>query len=202
VLEVADPSKAEDIKTAVQKKVELGDTSTWSYSVFGNQLVWAITGSAPKISGRQCDYPGIKYHRQSYQCPGITEPTLQTHGAKVRIRYFLQMPGVQDPERVKNLLKGESRLELVHVVSPPVPAPSQTYATEAEAIIASSTVALPRIVACLKYVERWIQLSDCEDQSARKEQVGVVEAPAIIDGSELRNATRSRTSRWYAGLRD
>ena len=36
---------------------------------------------------------------------------------------LLQMPGVQDPEHVKKLIDGESHLELVHVVSPPNPAP-------------------------------------------------------------------------------
>jgi preprotein translocase subunit SecD len=37
MLEVADASKAEDIKTAVQKKVEFGDTSVWTYAQSGNQ---------------------------------------------------------------------------------------------------------------------------------------------------------------------
>jgi preprotein translocase subunit SecD len=101
------------------------------------------------------------------------------------------MPGVQDPERVKNLLKGESRLELVHVVSPPSPAPSQTYATEAEAISSvSSGGALPANRRVLKYVERMDPTSTAEDQSREKRTKWVViEAPAIIDGSELRNAT-------------
>src|ERR1043165_6810425 len=34
-LEPADASKAEEIKEAVQKKVELGDTSVWNYSQSG-----------------------------------------------------------------------------------------------------------------------------------------------------------------------
>src|SRR5215213_11511329 len=32
VLELADPSKANEVKDVVQKKVELGDTSAWTYS--------------------------------------------------------------------------------------------------------------------------------------------------------------------------
>ena len=35
VLQLADPSKANDVKEAVQKKVELGDTFVWSYSQSG-----------------------------------------------------------------------------------------------------------------------------------------------------------------------
>ena len=65
---------------------------------------------------------------------GITEPTLQTHGAQSSHQILLQMPGVQDPERVKEILKAESRLELVHVIGPANPAPSTTYPTELEAI--------------------------------------------------------------------
>src|ERR1043166_1169757 len=44
LLEVNDPSKADAIKEAVQKKVEFGDTSVWSYTTSGNQLIWSITG--------------------------------------------------------------------------------------------------------------------------------------------------------------
>ena len=36
VLEPADPAKVAEIKDAVEKKVELGDTSVWSYSPSGD----------------------------------------------------------------------------------------------------------------------------------------------------------------------
>src|SRR5215470_5176698 len=38
VLEIADASKAEAVKEAVQKKVELGDVNTWSYNNSGDTL--------------------------------------------------------------------------------------------------------------------------------------------------------------------
>ena len=43
ILDVADPSQAQAIKEAVHKKVEFGDTSTWSFSTSGNQLLWSMT---------------------------------------------------------------------------------------------------------------------------------------------------------------
>src|ERR1044072_650043 len=102
------------------------------------------------------------------------------------------MPGVQDPERVKNLLKGESRLELVHVVSPPSPAPSQTYPTEQEAIASlGSGGTIPANRRVLPYSERMEPTAEANadpNQQKPKKWV-VVEAPAIVDGSELRNAT-------------
>src|SRR5215211_3229825 len=49
VLEPADASKANEIKEAVQKKVELGDTSIWAYSVSGNQMIWNMTQAAQRL---------------------------------------------------------------------------------------------------------------------------------------------------------
>src|SRR5258705_10489962 len=48
VLEINDPAKANEIKDAVQKKVELGDSSVWSYSASGNQLIWSMTPTAQR----------------------------------------------------------------------------------------------------------------------------------------------------------
>src|SRR5829696_874352 len=46
ILEPADPSKETAIKEAVEKKVELGDTSAWSYSASGGQMSWKMTSTA------------------------------------------------------------------------------------------------------------------------------------------------------------
>src|SRR6185437_16609094 len=43
VVEPADASKIAEIKDAVQKKVELGDTSVWNYSGSGGVLTWTMT---------------------------------------------------------------------------------------------------------------------------------------------------------------
>jgi preprotein translocase subunit SecD len=100
------------------------------------------------------------------------------------------MPGIQDPERVKQLLKAESRLELVHVVSPPSPAPTQTYTTEEEAK-ASLGGTVPQNRHVLPYADRNEptiagQTADTQTQAPKKWVV--VESPAIVNGSELRNA--------------
>jgi len=190
VLEVGDPSKAEEIKEAVHKKVEFGDTSVWSYTTSGNQLIWSITGGGQRVLADNATTQALNIIESRINALGITEPTLQTHGAQSSHQILLQMPGVQDPERVKNLLKGESRLELVHIVSPPSPAPSQTYLTEEEAK-ASLGGAMPANRRVLKYIERMDPTADAtQDQSKEKRTKWVViEVPAIIDGSELRNAS-------------
>ncbi len=59
---------------------------------------------------------------------GVAEPTIQLHGRDEDHQILVQMPGVDDPERVKELIKGEARLELKAVV-----APGTLYKTEDEA---------------------------------------------------------------------
>ena len=192
ILEVADPSKAEAVREAVQKKIELGDAYMWAYSNSGNQLRWDITGAAQRTLADNATMQAYNIIDSRINALGITEPLLQTHGAQSSHQILLQMPGVQDPERVKNLLKGESRLELVHVVSPPSPAPSQTYPTEQEAIASlGSGGTIPANRRVLPYSERMEPTAEANadpNQQKPKKWV-VVEAPAIVDGSELRNAT-------------
>src|SRR5690242_2046618 len=192
VLQIADASKAADVKQAVEKKVELGDTSVWNYSASGDTLTWSMTAAAERTLADNATTQALNIIDSRINALGIAEPTLQTHGAQTSHQILLQMPGVQDPERVKDILKGESRLELVHVVSPPNPAPATDYATEAEAIASlNSAGTIPPNRKVLPYTERMELSADAgkdQNQQKPKEWV-VVETPAIIDGSELRNAT-------------
>jgi preprotein translocase subunit SecD len=97
------------------------------------------------------------------------------------------MPGVQDPERVKSILQGESRLELVYVVGPPSPAPPTTYMTEADAL-ASLGGTVPPNRRILPYIER-IDARNKDANEPKPKQWVVVESPAVVDGSELRTAS-------------
>jgi preprotein translocase subunit SecD len=98
------------------------------------------------------------------------------------------MPGIQDPERVKQLLKAESKLELAHVVSTPNPN-LQTYNTEQEAL-ASLGGTLPPNRRVLQYAERTETAlpGQPQDEAQKQKKWVVIETPAIVDGSELRNA--------------
>ena len=190
VIEPNDASKAAEIKEAVEKKVELGDSSVWSYSQSGGSLTWAMTSAAERTLADNATTQALNIIDSRINALGITEPTLQTHGAQSSHQILLQMPGVQDPERVKGILKGESRLELVHVISPPSPSPAATYPTEAEAIASlNSAGTVPPNRKVLPYSER-IEKNDAgaDPNQQRPKQWVVVEIPAIVDGSELRNA--------------
>ncbi|HKE59827.1 MAG TPA: protein translocase subunit SecD [Pyrinomonadaceae bacterium] len=191
ILEPADSSKISEIQAAVEKKVELGDRAGWVFSSPNGQAVWTLTAAAQRTLADDATQQALKIIETRINALGVAEPTLQTHGAQSSHQILLQMPGVTDPERVKKLLAGESRLELAHVVSPPSPAPSQTYATKEEAVASlNSGGNIPANRRVLEYHERMELTTNAQNPNEAKPQKWVVvEAPAIVDGSELRNAS-------------
>jgi len=191
-LELADPSQAKAVKEAVEKKVEVGDTSAWTYSQSGNQIGWKMTSAAERTLADNATTQALNIIDRRINALGITEPTLQTHGAQSAHQILLQMPGVQDPERVKGILKADSRLELVHVIGPGSPSPPTTYPTETEAIASlNSGGTIPPNRRVLPYKERVENRADgTKDPKAEKPmQYVVVETPGIISGEQLRNAS-------------
>jgi len=196
VLQPADPSKANDIRAAVEKKVEIGERSGWSFSASGNTLAWSLTSAAQRTLADDATTQALRIIESRINSMGVTEPTLQTHGSQSSHQILLQMPGVTDPERVKKLLVGESRLELVHIVSPPSPN-LQTYATKEEALASlNSGGSVPANRRVLPYSERMEPTAANAQNPNESKPVKwvVVESPAIINGTELRNASAIPTS--------
>jgi preprotein translocase subunit SecD len=188
LFEAADPSKAGAIQEAVEKKVELGSNSGWNYSASGNVLSWTLTSSYQRTLADDATTQALRIIESRINALGVTEPTLQTHGAQSSHQILLQMPGVQDPERVKGLLAGESRLELVHVISPPSPSPVQTFTTREEATASlNSGGVIPANRRVVPYQERMDPTDQAQNVQKETKWV-VVEVPPIITGSELRNA--------------
>ena len=189
LLDIADPSKANDIKAAIDKKLDLADSSMWSYAASGGQLTWTMTSGAQTLLAKNATDQAMNIIDSRINALGITEPTLQSHGAQNSHQILLQMPGVQDPERIKDIIKGESRLEMVHVIGPPSPLPATTYTTEEEAK-ASLGGTVPSNRRVLPYKERVERTGTQENPNEQKPTKWVVvESPAIIDGNQLRNAT-------------
>ncbi|HEY3026383.1 MAG TPA: protein translocase subunit SecD [Pyrinomonadaceae bacterium] len=193
-LTVADPAKVSEIKDAIEKKTDLSERAGWSYSPSGPTMTWSLTSAAQRTLADQATEQALKIIESRINSVGVTEPTLQHHGPQGSHQILLQMPGIQDPERVKALLAGQSHLELVHVISPPSPNPKQTYSTREEAIASLNTGGtIPANRRALPYAERdepttaGAQPADANAQKPKRWVV--VESPAIVDGSELRNAS-------------
>ncbi|MDQ2936373.1 MAG: hypothetical protein M3R67_02580, partial [Acidobacteriota bacterium] len=191
-LEAADPSKLSDIQEAIKKKVDLSD---WSASISGNTITWTLPPAAQARIAEQATDQAQRIIESRLDAVGVAEPLVQRHGSQSSHQILVQMPGIHDPERVKQLLKAESKLELVHVVSPPSPGPAQTYNTEEEAK-ASLGGTVPTNRRILPYAERnepttASQTTPADAQKAKKWVV--VESPAVVDGSELRNASATQS---------
>ncbi|MFZ0061510.1 MAG: hypothetical protein WAL47_05685, partial [Pyrinomonadaceae bacterium] len=124
VLEANDGSQLDAVEEAVKKKVDL---SEWSVAKSGGTITWSLTPSAQRALAEQATEQAHKIILSRLEGVGVVEPLVQRHGAQNSHQILVQMPGIQDPERVKQLLKADSNLEMVHVVSPPSPSPVQTY---------------------------------------------------------------------------
>jgi len=191
IMTIGDPSKANDVRDAVQKKVDLVDNVGWSMSTSGNVLTWTLSGSAQRTMADSATDQALKIIESRINAIGVAEPTLQRHGGQNSHEILLQMPGIQDPEHVKQLLKGQSHLELVHVVSPASPSPAQTFMTRDEAVASlNSGGNIPANRRVLPYTER-ADLTTTPETSAnvaKSQKWVVIESPAIIDGIDLRSA--------------
>ncbi len=186
VLEANDGTKMDDLRDVVQKKIDLRD---WTASISGNTITWTLTNAAQRLLAQQAVDQDMKIIESRINAFGVTEPTLQTHGNPNDHQILLQMPGIQDPERVKKSLVTPSRLDLVHVVSPPSPASAQTYATEEEAKTAAGNS--PNRIT-LPYADRdeptTADANSTDQDKNKPKRWVVVEQPAIVGGSDLRSA--------------
>jgi len=197
VLELTDASKAKEARDAVEKKVDLGDRVGWYGSISGANISWSLSGAQQAALAQQATEQAFRIIDSRINAIGVTEPTLQYHGGQNSHQILLQMPGIQDPERVKQLLAGQSHLELVHVISPAAPASTQTYASKEEAVASlNSGGNIPANRRVLQYSER-TELAGTDQANPNTQPAKkwvVVESPAIIDGSELRNANAIQAS--------
>src|SRR5919202_530485 len=153
LLTLNDASKVSEARDELPRKVDL---SAFTPSVSGNTITWTMTGTAQNVLGEQAVDQALRIIETRINAVGVAEPTLQRHGATGSHQILLQMPGIQDPERIKKLIVGESRLELMKVVSPSNPSPMQVYNTKEEALAAAGAAGgqLPSNRRVLPYSER------------------------------------------------
>ncbi len=179
----ADPDVAVE---AVKKKVDL---QTWNETRSGSTITWTLGAAAQNTLKVDAVNQAKKIIESRINTYGVKEPTIQNQGSPTSGQILLQMPGVDDPERVKALIGAESNLALMKIVSASNPAPVTTYPT-IDAAKASLGGTVPANRKILPYAERdepTAANGQTADQKAPPKYV-VVEYPAVVDGSELRNA--------------
>jgi protein-export membrane protein, SecD/SecF family len=190
-LNVSDPSKDQEVIDAVTKRVDLRD---WNQSTSGNTISWSLSSQAQARLGDSAVDQALKIIEGRINKFGVTEPTLQRQGANSLHQILLQMPGVEDPERVKNLIGSESHLYLMKVADnsdPGRPFPTKEAAVQA----LGGTIPPNRVV--LPFTERDTANKQTQPNQA-PDKFLILETPAIVDGSELRDASpSSRTGSDY-----
>src|SRR5215213_213119 len=190
VLTADDNSKITEMRDQLPSKVNDFDANTWTSAASGNTVTWTMTDRAKTDLGNRATQDALKIIDSRINALGVTEPTLQEHGSSNSHQILLQMPGIDDPERIKDLLQSESRLELMKVVSPSNPSPMTTYPTE-EAARASLGGTVPSNRRILPYDERNEPTSAGTNPDRKPGEPTawvVVENPSVVDGSELRSA--------------
>jgi preprotein translocase subunit SecD len=122
---------------------------------------------------------------------GVSSFEVKPQGDPASGRILVSLPGGVDRERLKSVITARGKLELTHVISPPSPAPCQTYATKEEAIASlNSSGNIPANRRVLPYVERTELVTEHEYGNNLKPTKWVVmESPPIFDGSEIRTAS-------------
>lgn len=186
-LTLSDPAQAQAVIDEVKKKV---DFTNWTETVSGNTITWSIPPAVQTVLKDQAVEQALKIIDSRINAFGVKEPTLQRHGAEASGQILLQMPGVDDPERIKNLIGAESNLALMKIVGPANPSPVATYPTE-EAAKQSLGGTVPPNRRILPYSERDEPTSapGATPDPNKPKQFVVVEYPPIVDGSELRDAS-------------
>ena len=184
-LVATDSSKTQEIIDEVNKKVGF-DPNLWTQSTSGNNIVWTLPLQAQSRLKEQATEQALKIIESRINAFGVKEPTLQRQGKSDSGQILLQMPGLENPERVKILIGETSRLELMKIVTPPSPAPVQTYPTEEAAKQAIGGAQNRRV---LVYADRdELPSANQQNPQDKPKQFVIVETPAVVDGSELRDA--------------
>ncbi len=100
-------------------------------------------------------------------------------GAAGSGQILVNLPRLEDPERVKKIISTWGKLEFCHVVSPPSPSITQTFAGQDEAN------------AWLKQNQNinGRPVSYPDETGKQKPKWVIVEVPAIVDGFDLRDAS-------------
>jgi preprotein translocase subunit SecD len=181
-LNLDDASKADTVIEEVKKKV---DFSQWGDpSKNGNSIVWSLPARAQEVMKDQAVEQALKIIESRINAFGVKEPTLQRHGSQASGQILLQMPGVDDPERIKKLIGAESNLALMKVAGEVF----QTYPTK-EAALQSIGGVESATRKVYPYVEDDKTNVTQQNPQQKPQKFIVLEYPAIVDGSELRDAS-------------
>jgi preprotein translocase subunit SecD len=126
-----------DLRSIVQERLPEYDIST------GASDTWNLAMKASNLTDlkNRAVTQAIETIRNRIDALGVSEPTIQEHGLG-QYQILVQLPGVDDPERVKEIMQNTAMLEIKQVTGGPYP--SQAAALQANnGIIPADQLLLP-----------------------------------------------------------
>ncbi len=189
-LVVSDPSQIDKVVAEVQKNV---DFTNWNQTSDGNTISWNLPSRAQNVIAEQATDQAMQIIESRIDSFGVKEPTIQRRGSAESGEILLQMPGLDDPDRVKKLIGADSNLSLMKVISAQNPSPVTTYPTKEAALQTIGGKETPTRKV-FEYEERDSGGADAENNNSNSRGWIVVESPPIIEGADLRDASAVTTT--------
>jgi preprotein translocase subunit SecD len=147
----------------------------WTYNVVGGRWAFQLKEPARRNTQENAVSQAIETIRNRIDEFGVAEPLIAREGTD---RILVQLPGVDDPKRVKDLIKNTAFLELKLV---------ETGPSDRAALLAATSGQVPpnsELVASKP------------DSGQRQDLYYLVRKTAVITGRDLKNARPSRTGQF------
>ena len=174
VLTGVEPDQDDAVEDLLDEYVGL--EQNWSWSRDGERLVFRMDEGYAAQTRRLAVSQAVQTIRNRVDAFGVTEPVITAQQDRERI--VVQLPGVDDPERVKELIKNTAFLEFRIVDWPKGGA-----ASSREEVLAHYGGRLPEDLVILEE-----EIRDPETKQVVGEGFYAVEASSAVTGRDLKNA--------------
>jgi preprotein translocase subunit SecD len=165
------PEQSSDLRRIITDKYPEYDL------VSGAQNGWTLT-MKPTVANdtkKKAVQQAIETIRNRIDQLGVSEPVIQEHGLG-DYQILVQLPGVDDPARVKEIMQSTALLEIRQVISGPFPSE--------QAAMQSSGGVLPPDAVLMKGTTG----SHGPDETSQGEAYWLVSRTSAVSGSDLRSA--------------
>ncbi len=116
VLVVDTPDSSEHTKIKDKLLTFMGDG--WDTSTTPTSITFKLNTRTADFFRKEATQQAKNIIERRINNFGVAEPTIQEYGNENNHQILVQMPGLDDPERVKELIKGDSRLDIRAVANP------------------------------------------------------------------------------------
>jgi preprotein translocase subunit SecD len=176
---VPDRTKNSDIINQLNSDFGAG----WRASEVGNTIVYKLDQNEQNTLRDRATDQAMQIIENRINAFGVSEPTIQRQGSNDQYEILLEMPGVDDPERIKATLNAESHLELDAVAKGTQFPPPYATKEAADAALA----ALPGGAETY----RVLPIHERNISGTATDGFVIVEKRPVVTGLDLKDATAS-----------